>query len=478
MKTALFLFICLFTFNLQGQEVVLSFKNKDLSKHTSKDSYTVLNTKNKDLAIVILENKDAFVSLYDSNFEEISKFRTSNIKPKFNEVLGYSINGNIYSIFYTNNLHKKFAFHCIDFNSNTSSVKEIELNLDKKEILLDAVSYNNDLYLFTANNNNLLTLRKYVNNDFKILKTFFLEEIKEYTSLINSKVMVGAFIMLSGSKTPNVTKIDSRVPNTIERTSNKNKLYQNKNFVYLTFDNNEENTILYTINFDNLDLKVDIFPYPKPQLNEDFKKYNSFIFQNNIYQIACSKDEMAFEIKDFKGQILKEFYINRNLPINFKNSPIIQEGATALPFITTRKLEQTSKYLRKISAGNPGINVQKINNSYYITLGGYQVINTGGHPLVVSSPTMVNGAFISYNPTYLSYSSYNVTKSTYFNTILNSDFEHIKTKVESNNFDLVESYKKTIKYNTAEDVFYINNALYFGYFNLKESEYNLVKIKN
>ncbi len=88
---------------------------------------------------------------------------------------------------------------------------------------------------------------------------------------------------------------------------------------------------------------------------------------------------------------------------------------------------------------------------------------------------MTNDGFISYNPTYLSYSSYDLTKSTYFNTILNSEFKHIKGKIEPNTFDRVSKYKKNKKYISAEDVFYFDNKLYFGYFNLKKSEYNLVK---
>jgi hypothetical protein len=88
---------------------------------------------------------------------------------------------------------------------------------------------------------------------------------------------------------------------------------------------------------------------------------------------------------------------------------------------------------------------------------------------------MTSTGFVSYNPTYLSYSAYSVTKSTYFNTILNTEFKHVKGKLKPNTFDRVSTYKKAKKYISAEDVFYFNNELYFGYFNLKESQYNLVK---
>lgn len=469
------LICCLFAFSSQSQEVVLSFKNEDLSRRITKDSYTILNAENNNLALIIIERNDAVVYLFDSEFKALATFKTANIKPKYNEALGYSINGNIYSVLYTNNTRKKFAFHHIDFNSKTSTVTEVELLLNEDELFLDAISYNNSVYVLSGNNSTELTLQQLnTTSEFKRLKTFNLEEIGQHTSLISSKIAMGSFVF-AGNKTSNITKIDPRVPASIERASNVNKLYQNNETIYLTFDNNEEATILYTINLDVLNLSVDTYPYPKSRLNDAFKKFNSFIFQNNIYQIASSNDEMAFEIKDFSGKVLKDFYVNRDMSINFKNSPIIQEGTSALPFVSTRELEQTSKYLRKISAGNPGINVQKVEDLYYVTLGGYLIVNTGGASPIVSSPTMTTNGFVSYNPTYLSYNSYAVTKSTYFNTILNSEFNHVKGKIKSNTFDLLSEYKKNEKYSSAEDIFYINNTLYFGYFNLKESEYYLVK---
>jgi hypothetical protein len=216
-------------------------------------------------------------------------------------------------------------------------------------------------------------------------------------------------------------------------------LYQNKETLILSFDANKEATILYTINIKELSLSINSIPYPKAKINEDYKKYNSYIYQNKIFQIVCSRDEMAFQVKDLDGTLLKNYYVNRDMPIRFKNSPIIQEGTTALPFVTTRKLEQTTKYLRKVASGKPGINVQKVNGLYYITLGSYKYV-TNAMP-TVSEPTMSSNGFITYNPTYLSYNTYTTTKSTYFNTILNFEFEHIKGKQEPNMFDRVSAYK-------------------------------------
>ncbi|REE17058.1 hypothetical protein DFQ09_105272 [Winogradskyella pacifica] len=467
--------VLLLSFNLPSQELVLSFKNEDLSRRTSKDSYTLTNTKSNDLALIIVERKIIAAYLFNSEFKEVQKFETSNIKSKYNEVLGYRVGSNTYHVLYTNNNYSKFAILHLDFNSKTSYSTEIDLNLNKGEVFLDAINYHNELYVLSGDNASTLTLRQLnPNNTFGVIKTFVLEEISEDTSLISSKYAIGAFI-LSGYESRNITKIDPRTPSSIERASRTNKLYQDKETLYLTFDINEDATIFYTLNLEELDLKVKTYPYPKPRINDSFKKFNSFIFEKNIYQIASSKDEMAFEIKDFDGHPINNYYLNRDMTINFKNSPIIQEGATAIPFINTRKFEQTSKYLRKISAGNLGINVHFSNELFYITLGGYQEINTGGISPIVSTPAMTSGGFISFNPTFHNYNYYTATKSTFFNTILDSNFKHVKGEIKENSFDKITEYKKDKPYLTAEDIFYYNNELYFSAFNLKESEYNLIK---
>ena len=51
-----FLFVCLFSLSIQSQEVVLSFKNEDLSRRITKDSYTLINNETKDLALVIIRD--------------------------------------------------------------------------------------------------------------------------------------------------------------------------------------------------------------------------------------------------------------------------------------------------------------------------------------------------------------------------------------------------------------------------------------
>lgn len=465
----LLVFICFSFLKLNSQEQVLSFKNEVLSKRMSKDSYTLSNAINSDLAVVIIERKEVFAYLFDSSFKQKSVIKTKNIKAKYNKALGYSINNNLYNVLYTNENRNKFSILSLDFNTLNGTSKEIDIDFGY-DLFLDTVNYNNKLYLLSANDDSEITIRLFdKDSNVKILKTFTLDEISDDTNLLGSKISFGSFLF-AGEEVSNITKIDRRVPSAIEQTSNENKMYQDGKSIYLTFDVNETSTLVYTIDLESLNLSLNAIPYPKADI-KPFKKFNSFLYKDKLYQIASSKEDMKFAINTLDGKLIKEFYVNREQAITIKNSPIIQEGATALPFVTKRELEETKKYLRKISSGQLGLTVIEQDNAYYITLGGFKVAYNSS-PMMVTS---ANGNFVGFNTTYASYSGYAITKSTYFNSIFDLDFNHKKGSFKENVFDKIKAYKETLKYITAEDVFFHSNTLYFGYFNQKESEYNLVK---
>src|SRR5690606_15640921 len=125
-------------------------------------------------------------------------------------------------------------------------------------------------------------------------------------------------------------------------------------------------------------------------------------------QIASSKDEMRFLINDLSGVLITDYFVKRDASISFKNTPIIQEGATAVPFVNRRELEESSKYLRKITSGDLGITVLKQDNHFYITLGGYKEVNNSGGGMMMTGGVSTVGPthVMVMNPTFYSYNAY------------------------------------------------------------------------
>lgn len=247
-------------------------------------------------------------------------------------------------------------------------------------------------------------------------------------------------------------------------------------------NDDELKTSLHIIDLNSLTLTTKVYDYPKGK-KDDLETFNSFILDDRIIQLGSSRDEMVIHIKDFDGSVLKEYYIDRDEPIAIKNSPIIQEGRTALPFVNRREMEETSKFLRKVTSGKIGVTGYLDNGEYYFTIGGYKNVQSGGGMMMMpggaGTYTNVSAGNISiptYNPVWYSYTSYNSTKSTFFNTRFDLDYNYVEKEEESNIFERIKEFKKEVKYDTAEDVFFHQDKLYFGYFDKKEKNYYLYKM--
>ena len=453
-----------------AQKEVVSLNIETTSKLRIKEGYNFLNTKTGDVLVCLIDKKSGVANLLDKDFNVKSTITFD--PPKFDNILGYKIKGNTYEILFANNSKKKFSIVSINFDTKRTSQENFKFDFDD-EVYLQSVHYNNQLYFFTANRDNDFTIRKLDDNKFPILKKTSIHSKNTDQDLLS----VGNF----GSMTPKITKIDNRVPNALEQTASQIKLYQKEGFIYLPVENQEDlKTSLYTINLESLTIDQATFEYPKGEVG-DFGRYNSFILDDKIFQVGSSKKEMKIAVKSFDDKKLKEFYIEIDKPIDFKNSPIIQDGKTMLPFVNRRELEETSKFLRKISSGNIGVTGYKDDNMYLLTIGGSKELYGGGGMMMVNDGVTMYGGGVpfvqfAFNPTFYSYGTYTTTKSTFFNTHLDADFNYVPKEESENIFDKIKEYNKGIKFDTAEDVFVHEGKVYFSSYNSRNKTLKIIEI--
>ncbi len=469
-KNILLVIILLFQISSFSQKTTMSFKNEEVSRKTNKDAVTLSNTVTNDLTVLLVERKDVYAYLFNSDFELQSQFQTELIKSKYDEPLGFKLTNSKQHILFSNSKRKQFAVLTLDFETKNSTATELDFNFED-ELFIEALPYKNKLYVLSSTKNQEIIIREMTDNlDFKLINTMKIDQ--EDVSLYERKNY--STFSLFGTSKSSIQKIDPRVPNSIEQTSHTNKLFQYDNLTYLTFEIEDFGTLVYTLNLEDLSYQVKTYAYPKGKLDE-LKRFNSYISPQYFYQIASSKDEMRFLINDISGSLIKEYFVKKDASISFKNTPIIQEGATAVPFVNRRELEESSKYLRKITSGDLGITVLQQDNHFYITLGGYKEVNTGGGMIMTGGVTTVGSSnIVVMNPTYFSYNSYTSSKSTYFTSKLNSEFDHVKGKISENAFEKIKKFSTKFKYITAENVFFHNNQLYYGYFDLKKATYSLI----
>lgn len=482
MKYLLPLLFCLcITSILNAQEEVLSFTEEATNTRTI-EGYSFSNQQTGDLALLLVERKDLHAYLFNKDFQKITSFHAEPFRSKFSEIVGYRVSNNKFTLVAIDKNKKKYAVQTLDFDTKKATMEEFKFDFDKEKYL-ETVHYNDELYLITATRDNEFIIKKLnASHQFSEVKRFTIEATERDQKLLKSGFFT---IGLFGKRTGNVVKIDNRVPNAIEQTAKSNKIYQKDNLVYLTIENDEAlKSTLHIINLETFSLQTKVYDYPRG-LKDDLKEYNSFILDEYLIQLGSSRDEMVMHIKDFDGTLLKEHYIDRDKPIAIKNSPIIQEGQTALIFVNRREMEETSKFLRKVTSGNIGVTAYKNKGEYYFTIGGYKDVSRGGGGMMmggvggVATPITTGGGqtiMVTYNPTFYSYSSYNSTKSTFFNTVFDTQFNYVEKEEEANIFERIKAFKKEVKYDTAEDVFFHQDVLYFGYFDGKAKQYHLYKM--
>lgn len=471
----LFIISLLFQYNF-GQTNVLSYKIDTNNSRTKKTTYSLINTNNNNFAFLILDRKEIHANLFDDNFNSLSSFSFEAPKKKFLDPLGYVIDRMTYHLLYANEYFSQMILVSIDFENKVSSTHELEFSLEDDELYIDTIIYNNELLFLTIKDNSIIIRKLQTNKSLEVVKTLSVEQPKKKGFVLKSTNTFSLF--RNQIEESNFVKIDHRIPTSIEQASSPNKIFKFDNKLIVSIDIENKGTITYSVDLNTFEVEQHIYEYPKGKI-DDFEKFNSFICDDKIFQIASSRKEMGLIIKDLNNTLLKEFYLHKDIPITFKNGPIIQEGQTAIPFKTIRELEATSKFLRKVSSGNIGVSVIKVVDLYEITIGGYKLIPTVGSGFGMTPSTAFDSntnTFVPvFNPTFNNFYSYSTTKATFFDTVLSENLEHIKKEFEPGLNNMIDSYMVNYKGITGEDIFFHNNTPYYAYFNLKEKQFNLIK---
>ncbi|MFT5891949.1 MAG: hypothetical protein ACI9Y7_002056 [Dokdonia sp.] len=481
------LFCCLVIFitsTLYSQEPTLNFKNLDFKRSIRNvENYSLSDAKTNNLAIILGQKEKVSGYLYNSDFQKIGEASGVRLKRKYKETIGYIVtNETTYSLVYGTSSRKKFGYLSVDLKSGGITSNEIEFKFDGEKYL-ETINFDNRMMMMSATKGNALILREFTSDfTFEKIATFQFDADDKEQQLLEKGLR---FDLFGPNTRGGITKIDNRVPNTIERSSSENKLYHQGDTVYITFEDEESHTILNTLDLSSLELTTKTVSYPKGKIDE-FKNFNSFIHGENFFHIASSRDEMIFQVKNFDNEVLKEFYVTQEDSIEFKNSPIIQDGSAYRR--KKRELTTTKQYLRKITSGDIGVSIHQENQRYQITLGSHALLSSGGGggftgvpggPVGGTTIPVPNGGSLyvpAYNPTFSSYGGYGYSKAVYVNGLFDSKFNHIKDEeFKDNIFDRIKEYQDELKWDTAEDVFIHNSKTYFSYWSTKDQEYSLIQ---
>lgn len=476
------------TLPLCAQKNALTLENVTYSNFIKdRRAFALSNPATGDLVLVIPDKKTVGTHLFDKDFNKLNELTAESLRIKFKDIIGYRVSKQHYTTLFATENRQFFGVVDFDFETGETVSEQIDVEV-KGESFLEAVSYNNRFFMLSVNDDFDGLILRELNED----RTFTRMEIpfnapgsfQDLLCLKNDPEQLGErrVSFLGNDYLPKIVEIDNTNPNSLETTSEMNKLYTQDNQLIFTFDNFADFTLVYFLDLE--DFSVSEKRFAKEKVSDvPFERSNSFLFEDKLFQLGVDNDKMAFTITDFdSGENIKIYRATKERIINFKNSQLLQKNGTFQATDQVRVLDETSQFLRKITNGKPGIAVQKIDGKYQVTLGGTQAIGGGGGGgMMMGGGTQIAGGSsggismsVVYNPTYVSYGSYTATKSIYIHSLFNNEFEHIEGFYMPNVFDKIETFEGSIKGSDAEEVFYHNNKVYFGYYFKKSETYNFV----
>ncbi len=476
MKKNIFLTFLLFiglSLSAKSQEKLAILKNSlKTSVSDIKDVIPIVNYLNDDIALFIADAKNVYGYLMDKNFTLKNQLSSIEKRRKYKLLLGNSIfNNNDYRIFLSNKRKDKFISINFSFTNQKSSLKEFTLAHPSEKFIQSVTSKNqfyiiamsekyNSLYVYTFNNEGFPKRNRIDLNGFG----FF--NYKGNNSTL-SKILMSSSI---------IKKIEENIPNSIETTGDSRKMYLKDHTILFTFDQNSEQTQTLTIDLNSLKASVKRFDKPLQQIKRNKKKTNTYINGNNLFSLATTKNLFVLNIIDLKTKkLIKEFVATKEEKIPFKNTPIIQEGGFYSHY---RELEKTKKFLRKINAGKVGVSIQKYNNYYHMTIGGYiEQRSSGMMPMGMGIGIPIasfGNVSLFFNPAQFAYSSYLNTKSIRIESLLDLDFNHQKGKIKDNAFDKMKAYSRNGS-KVTDIVFKYKDFFIQGIYSISSKEYHFIK---
>lgn len=443
-----------------------------------RDSFVVEDKNDGTFTLFLDDNKTLNGYMFNKDLEPIDSYASKGLPNSYNEIIGYTVSNHEIRLFLKDQYNLKFG--SVLFNFDISKSIETELNVSlKKEQFIQSYSKEDKFYILSVERNkSILHIYIFQHNGSFSKKTFDLSE-KQFTTTNGAEITLYQLLAVNDGwiGEVDVSKIDETTPNSIEIVSNPSKFYVRDSSFILTLDKVRHATYIIEITVPQLELKFAEIKKPRVTESMDLSLSNSFISKDKIFFVAASNNEMNFTVQSLNNkEKLKEINLNKDDSIDFKNSPIIQEGGYFNKG-RVRELEKTARFLRKISSTKIGLSVLPRDNFYQITMGGIKEVTTdvlsSRNGIPVASIGRLN--FPTFNPTFWAYQSYTTSKSIRIETLFDSDFNHIDGEVTPNIFDSIKQFAEGLDKKQAENVIKYENCYLYGYYNNKEDKYQLVK---
>ncbi len=389
------LVISLLKVDVSSQEILFE-RSMGLSTYQeyTRESFPMLNEKNE-VALFLLEKKILIGILFDKDYIINKDFTDIRTERKYKILLGGSIDGYTYTLFFANGKISSLYTKTIDFYTKESHGKILPVKL-KNEKFLECASVGNHFYFLTVmKRSSVIKIYVFEGDELNKIVEIDLSDYKfsnsGFTKLYDvlndkSKLLAANF---------NIQKVDNNCHNPIDITHKHFKAYCFNNKFFFTMDNDLEHTKILTIDLGNFEHNVKFYDQKDIFCGHVYNiGTNSFLSGDLLFQIKECRYELYYSVYDIqKDTLLKETSVKKDEPITFNNSSLYLERIWHLYSMESLKeLEETDQFLRRLSETHIGISVYPKEDTFEVILGGY--VETVGDIFYKGSMNSISGLVI------------------------------------------------------------------------------------
>jgi len=415
-----------------------------------------------------LKEKNGITAYYfDDNQELISEIKGPELPKNTPVFIGNAIKNDRCTLFFKNHLGRPFSSLQFDFKTEKYSLKKtLDISL-KKETVVDYFNDDDRLYVLSIVKRTSILKLYTINVDSEVLvETIDLS--KESFSDFHSSFYNLYYGNYDSDKT---TTVLFGEPTSLEIASARSKAYFENGVITLTADFSDAYTYLLNINVKDGAYSLEEYKNKNSKRSELRAKSNSFIYDAYFFNVYTTSKRLVLDVYDRETKsLIKEFKIDEQSPIAFKNTPIILEEGD---FDSYRELDKNTQFLRKITKSNLGVGVYEQHGNLVLTLGASKEKLSGGSTgLIVGAGILggiVGGALIG------SFGSYSKTKSTRIIGLFDKNLNHVKGEVPINGFDKINNYTRDFKRIQLESIFKYGDSYIWGCFYKSTGTYRFVK---
>lgn len=488
MKTLLPFMLVLHVSLLSAQDVVFTHPLElPRSLRDQRGCYPIVDSETGQTFLILFNHKSINTLTLKSDFSFLRE-QTDEKPADSKEILGHAVDTAHLSLFFNTASSSKITRLKINLLTNEKQIDRLEVgNADEK--YLNSFSVDNKFMVLQGRkNSDFISL--YVYDGEKQVKASQYDFSGNKFSL-EQKYWLDAILRESKPEF-----IEAKLPNPLEITSAKTKVFKRGNSLVLTLDNEKYRTTVLTLPLDGTRGNAKFFNHGFIDCETALTySSNSYVNDSILYQFKVCQTAMGITITNLNtGAVVKTFTVQREGEIDFKNSDIIQEGSETNPD-AKRELSKTKQFLRKCSYSNAALSVFPQKDEIVMVVGSFKEITRGGPGVPMYTPgntISTPGGTIttpgSYNPVYTGYGASRFSKAVYFKSKLKSTtFDHSPGLVFDDAFKKIRKYSEvhlqeknymgagdiTLDPLVAETLFKKEDRYYLGYYEKDKKQYIL-----